>query len=157
MCHCTTYLYSPCTFVVPQREELRQTTGRIIKVQSVAQDVMGDDLKLVKVGKKVSPNTTASVCVHAEWREWGAPTLACLLSRFLGASSGSWPFWLLFSWTAAVINALYGRVPNINLIHPIGKSLQKQKSMYMVLTPSIKTSIYNPLSIWVLSGLIRAL
>ncbi len=45
----------------------------------------------------------------------------------------------------------------LNPIHPIGNSLKKQKSMYIVLTPSIKPSIYNPISLWVFSELIWAL
>ncbi len=42
---------------------------------------------------------------------------------------------------------VYSRTADFNPIHPIGNSLKKQKSMYIVLTPGIATSIYNPVSI----------
>ncbi len=35
----------------------------------------------------------------------------------------------------------YNDVYSVNPIHPIGNSLKEQKSMYIVLTPSIKPSI----------------
>ncbi len=46
-----------------------------------------------------------------------------------------------YSWTPNVIASSLLSSSILNPIHPIGNSLKKQKNMYLVLTPSIKTSI----------------
>ncbi len=63
----------------------------------------------------------------------------------------------LFGGLILGIYTLYMLFCFFNPIHPIRNSLKKHKSMYIILTPSIKPSIKNPISLWVFSGLIRAL